>query len=354
MTTILIYGAAGYMGALAARRCHRAGLAPILAGRDLDKLAQLATELGLPTRTFSLANADRQLSDVDVVLNAAGPFERSGPPLLAACLATRTHYLDFAGEVPEFQAAARHAEAAERAGIMVMPGVGFGIVATDLTAAHVAGRITGATTLDLAFRTVGGVSRGTAGVLLPGLHRGGVTYRDGAPTPARPAESRMRIDFGDGRRRPAVLNPWRADLVTAPHSTGVRNVTTYQHLPLPVRVLMRTGPRLRPVLDSSAWQAMVRGLIARLPAGPTEAQLANGSSQVWAHAANDSGDTATALLQGPEAYEFTAQAARAILVRITESQPPAGFHTPATAYGTTLLTEIPGTTLTDIGARVAP
>ena len=133
-----------------------------------------------------------------------------------------------------------------------------------------------------------------------------------------------------------------------PRSTGVRTVTTYQHFPLPVRLLMRIGPRLRPLLDSAAWQAMLRALIRRLPAGPTDAQLASGSTQVWARATNDAGDTATARLDGPEAYEFTALSAAAILTRISNGQAPAGNHTPATAYGTSLLADIPGTTLTDL------
>jgi short subunit dehydrogenase-like uncharacterized protein len=348
MKTILIYGATGYMGALAARRCQEAGLSPILAGRDQRRLDPVAAELDLPTRVFALADAEPNLSDVDVLLNAAGPFGDTAPPLLAACLAAGTHYVDFAGEVPEFQAVERHGAAAERSGVMVMPGVGFGVVATDLAAANVAGKITNPSTVELAFRTVGGVSRGTAGVLLPGLHRPGVTYRDGELTPARPAQSTVHIDFGDGRRRPAVLNPWRADLVTAPISTGARTVTTYQHLPAPIRLLMRTGPRLRPLLDSAAWQAMVRASIRRLPAGPTDAQLAAGSMQVWARASNDAGDTATVRLDGPEAYEFTARAARAILTRIIEGQAPIGFQTPTTAYGTKLLADLPGTTLTDL------
>lgn len=351
MTTMLIYGAAGYIGALTARRCREAGLVPIVAGRRSEQLTALATDLGSPIREFALDDPGTlrtALRDVDVVLNAAGPFEASAPPLLSACLATATHYLDFAGEVPAYELAAGHDDAAQRAGIMIMPGVGFGVVATDAVAAHVCGRIESASQLDLAFRTVGGVSRGTASVLLPNLHRRGVTYRDGALVPARPAQASLRVDYGDGRRRTSVLNPWRADLYTAPRGTGVHTVTTYQQLPAPVRLLMRVGPRIRPLLDSRAWQAAVAALIRRLPAGPTEAQLAAGSVQVWGRSTNDSGDTAIALLTGPEAYEFTALAGTAVLSRVASGHAPKGFHTPATAYGTTVTADIPGTTIADL------
>lgn len=109
---------------------------------------------------------------------------------------------------------------------MVLPGAGFGVVATDVLAAHVARLIEAVTHLEIAFRTVGGVSRGTAGVVLPNLHRTGVTYRAGARVPARPAGSSL-LDFGDGRRRPTVLNPWRADLFTAARSSAAHTITTY-------------------------------------------------------------------------------------------------------------------------------
>ena len=44
--------------------------------------------------------AFRQLSDV--VLHAAGPFEQTAAPMLAACLGAGAHYLDLSGEWPGF------------------------------------------------------------------------------------------------------------------------------------------------------------------------------------------------------------------------------------------------------------
>lgn len=50
----MIYGANGYTGALTAREAKRRGAAPILAGRHAAKIAQLAIELSLPSKAFSL------------------------------------------------------------------------------------------------------------------------------------------------------------------------------------------------------------------------------------------------------------------------------------------------------------
>jgi short subunit dehydrogenase-like uncharacterized protein len=345
--TVLIYGANGYTGALTARRARSAGFTPILAGRNATQLQALADELGLSTRVFALtdqSDVDDALQDVDILVNAVGHYPTTGPQLLEACLRTGTHYLDFAGEVPFFEHAWARDEAARAAGITVLPGVGFGVVATDLLAMQVAALLPAVDTLDLAFRTRGGVSRGTASVLLPTIHQPGVTRIDGSLVLAHPASRTLDVDFGKGRTHRVVLNPWRADLVTAALSTGARTVTVYQQFPAPITALMRPGRLRTAALNSQAWQGLLSWVVRRLPPGPGERQLADGSVQVWARATH-AGQTATAVLDGPEAYEFTALAAVAILRRMTTQSPLTGFQTPATAFGTGLLNDIHGVSI---------
>ena len=68
----LLYGATGYTGHLIARLAVERGLRPILAGRDRDKTARLAAELGLAHRICALDDApalDAALSEVAVVLH---------------------------------------------------------------------------------------------------------------------------------------------------------------------------------------------------------------------------------------------------------------------------------------------
>ncbi len=342
--TALIYGATGYTGELVARHAAAAGLEAVLAGRSAAPLHALAAELGLPARVSGLDRVD--LGGITAVLNTAGPFATTGPPLLAACLAAGVPYLDLAGEVPELLATRA---AAAGATSLVLPGVGFGVVATDLAAAAAAALVDGATDVEIAFRTVGGVSRGTASVVLPSLHRVGVTRAGGELVPARPGSRSRTVDFGDGRPRHVVLNPWRADLVTAATSTGAATVTTYQELAAPLRLLMRGPAR---VLDGRAWQATLARLIRLLPAGPSAAGLASGRVEVWAGARDGRGGTAQARLGGPEAYAFTACSAVAALRRVTGGDAPAGFHTPTTAFGTGFADEIDGVTLhATAGAR---
>src|SRR5271169_6150604 len=83
--TWMIYGATGYTGRLIAQEAVRRGQRPVLAGRDPAAVAELARQLDLPSRIFSLDDAEavaRALASplgagparIDAVLHCAGPF----------------------------------------------------------------------------------------------------------------------------------------------------------------------------------------------------------------------------------------------------------------------------------------
>lgn len=104
----LIYGANGYTAHLLAEEAVRQGLTPILAGRDPAGVQALATRLGLSARIFDLnqpAQVAEQLADIAVVAHCAGPFSATSAPMIEACLASKTHYVDITGEIGVFQAA---------------------------------------------------------------------------------------------------------------------------------------------------------------------------------------------------------------------------------------------------------
>ena len=53
-------------------------------------------------------------------------------------------------------------------------------------------------------------------------------------------------------------------------------------------------------------------------------------------------------LATPEGYTFTARAALAVVERVLAGQAPAGFQTPAKAYGPDFVLGIEGVTRTDL------
>ena len=351
-TTFLIYGATGYTGALIARHAVERGLQPVLVGRTAGKLAPFATSLGCSYRTARLddpAGLDAAFADTTVLLNCAGPFGMSGGPLAEACLRTGTHYLDLAGEVPEFTAMAERDGRATSAGVMLLPGVGFGVVPTDCLALYLAKRLPDATHLTLAFETVGGVSQGTAHTLFKDLMTPGVTRRAGALVEAWPAARRRRIDFGAGEKT-AVTNPWRGDLVTAFWSTGIGEIETLSAFPPPVPQLMRASRLLRSVWNARPVQGLLDRLIARLPPGPDERALDAGHSHCWGEAVAADGRRVAARLHGPEAYHFTALTALAVVERVLAGEARPGFQTPARVLGEDFVLGVAGVRREDVAS----
>ncbi|MDB4972021.1 MAG: saccharopine dehydrogenase [Myxococcaceae bacterium] len=117
----MIYGANGYTGTLIAELAVARGDRPILAGRTRGALAPLAHRLGRELRVFELDDAgeiERARRDVALVLHCAGPYQDTAAPIVDACLATRTHYLDLTGEVDVLEEIFRLHEQAQSAGIV--------------------------------------------------------------------------------------------------------------------------------------------------------------------------------------------------------------------------------------------
>ncbi len=178
----LLYGANGYTGELIARRAVAAGERPVLAGRHPEAVGRLAAELGLDARVFALddpAAVGRGLGGMKAVLHCAGPFSRTAAPMADGCLRARVHYLDITGEIEVFEGMAARHEAALRAGVTLLPGVGFDVVPSDGLAAHLHRRLPSATHLALGFQGSARLSRGTATTMAENLHRGGAVRRDG-------------------------------------------------------------------------------------------------------------------------------------------------------------------------------
>ncbi|MBV7329999.1 saccharopine dehydrogenase NADP-binding domain-containing protein [Chloroflexi bacterium TSY] len=329
MSNILIYGATGYMGKLCAREMLKRGIEPILAGRS-DTVRLLAQELNCQAAVFPLDNAQdivNALKGVTLLVNLAGPFKQTQKPLIAACLVTRSHYIDIAGEVDEMVSAFAFDQEAKQAGIMLMPGAGFGVVPTDI-AAHMAKKLLpDASELTILYATEGGVSRGTLKTVLNDINRPGVRRVNKEFVTAHPAESSMDFVVA-GKTFTAVYNPWRADLFTAGLSTGIEQIQTYSVFP-GFMVQMMKGRLL--------WlrNLMANRLLRFLPEGPSERQLQQGSTYVAAIVVNGT-EKKSVSLKGPEAYRFTAQCLREVSVKILNEDVAPGFQTPS-YFGKTLL-----------------
>jgi short subunit dehydrogenase-like uncharacterized protein len=336
----MIYGANGFTSRLIAREAKRKSLRAVLAGRRAAPIEALAVELDLPWRSFEVNDAPAAaaaLSDVDVLLNCAGPFAATSGPMLEACLASRTHCLDITGEIDVFVAAhARHAEA-QAAGIVVCPGVGFDVVPTDCLAAVLKEALPDAKSLALGFDVKGTPSPGTAKTMVEGLKAGGRVRRDGEIVEVPFAYRTRTIDFGRGAAL-GVTIPW-GDVATAYYSTGIPDIEVYVRTSPAAVFAMRCVNRLRPVLHRAApllrrWAASTKG--------PSDEQLRQETSHVWGEARNADGKIRTARLSTPNGYRLTADAAILAVQTVLERRPPGGYYTPSRLMGARSIERLPG------------
>lgn len=334
----LLYGAYGYTGRLLAGEAARRGLTPVLAGRDGERLHAVAEPLGLERVRVDLQDAAglrSALSGVDAVLHAAGPFSRTWRPMAEACLDAGTHYLDVTGEVDVFEALHSLDGEARRAGIVLLPGVGFDVVPSDCAAVRAAEKVDRPTHLELALHTTGRPSRGTARTMVEGLGKGARERRDGEIVEIVYGAVRAEIPFEDGGRT-AVAVPW-GDVSTAYHSTGISNVRVYMTLPRRALRGARWAGRLRPLLGLGPVQALMKWWVDRTMDGPAPEERAARRSRircrVWSE---ETGEEAAVELTTPGGYAVTAEsgvAAVGALLAPGYAGPAAGFLTPTLAFG---------------------
>jgi short subunit dehydrogenase-like uncharacterized protein len=332
---LLVYGATGYIGRLTTSAALARGLRPCAAGRNRERLASLAAELGLDGyRAAALDDAvglDRCLRDVTVLINAAGPFSHTWEPLVDACLRRGVHYLDLAGEVRVFEGIAARSAEARRHGILLLPGVGFDVVPSDCLAAHVAGLLPGADSLRIAISGLELVSGGSARTLAEQVGSPTLVRRNGRLTSIATGSLERSFDFGAGAS-PSVAVTW-GDLSTAFVSTGIANIETYFEATPAVRATGSMHRWFGPMLSTPFCQSALQTLTTFLPDGPDAAVRTARSATIVAEAEHRSGRVVRARLRTPEAYTFSAITAAAIAARVVAGDFAPGFQTPARLYG---------------------
>ena len=141
---VILFGATGFTGGLTAEYLARAADPQTrwaLAGRNHAKLEAVRERLGDGHADLALLTADvtdpaslRAIAEsAKVVITTVGPYIHYGEPLVAACAAAGTDYVDLTGE-PEFVDLMwlRYHEQAQRTGARIVHCCGFDSIPHDL------------------------------------------------------------------------------------------------------------------------------------------------------------------------------------------------------------------------------
>ena len=332
--TLIIYGATGYSGRLIVQQAVARGLRPVVAGRDERAVATMAARSGLKwaiARVEEPASLRAMMASGTVLLNAAGPFSTTAIPLLEACLSTGAHYLDITGIAGSIEPVAARSQEAVHRGVMLMPAVGFEVVASDCLLAHVARRLPSATLLRLGFDKSDPTSSGSIKTTVEMAGLGVPVRRDGELTRVPPGSLVWYFDYGRGPQASFAVE--LADLGTAHFSTGIPNVETYMRASPAVWSSTVSNQYWGWLLATPFWQSFLKMHVDRFTPDPSLRDRSAGWGVLVAEASEATGRYVRSRLRTGDVYLFTALSAIGVVERVLAGEWSPGFQTPSHMYG---------------------
>ena len=322
--TILLYGATGYSGRIIAAEAAASGMRDsedvpgyrmVLGGRDGREVAKLAAELDMEARAFGIGNRREvvaALHDIDVVVNAAGPFALTANHLAKGALAAGCHYVDINGEAEVYMKLDDLGHHASQRGLKIVSAAGHTAAASDLLLhaalqelkqhPHDMDEPCELGAVRIGVSRIDSLSRGSLETLWRSLREQVRVVRDGkvvepigdgelvrAPVlwhePVGKLErtfdffdpARARISSGTSRasdlRIASAAN--LADTLTARltldrHGFRADRIESYVEAGAFARALYQFGPVLAPLAAMPFARDLVRAQLDALPAGPTK------------------------------------------------------------------------------------
>lgn len=341
----IIYGSYGYTGALITDLCKEKGLGILLSGRDVAKLKLQSDATGYPFEEVDIDDDPalvRLMEKGKLVINCAGPFQKTAERMVNACLGAGTHYIDITGEYAIFELLAGYDSQARQHGTLIMPGAGFDVVPSDCLAVHLKNRMPQATHLQLGFTiSHGGISRGTGRTIIEGLGNGGMIRENGKLTPIALGDKVMEINFGDFSKK-AICIPW-GDISTAWRSTGIPNIEVYNGLPERTIQAAKMSRWFNWFLRKTWIKTYLKKKVDEGPPGPDQENRDNGKSYLWGRVSDKLGNVEEARLKTLSGYLLTSKTAVLIAEKIISRTVRPGYFTPAQYFGEGLISEVEGT-----------
>lgn len=263
---VVVYGATGFTGRLAAHAVERAGMPMVLAGRNRDSLEELSRELG-GEHEIAVASHDDpdalswMLAGTAALISTAGPFMEVGELVVAAAVERGVHYVDSTGEV-EFMAQThrRHDAAAREKDIAVVNACAFEYALGDCAVALALEDAPDAESVRASYYIPDkAVTRGTATTVLRAL--------SGSASRRHKSEA-AQVDFPEPvGRQWAVSHPGGEEefLRRRRPDLKVRNMMNMPALAARTSAAM---PVMASVLGLAPVRRAIEAGIKRMPAGP--------------------------------------------------------------------------------------
>ncbi len=143
---VVVFGATGFTGRLVAEylAAEHGAISWAMAGRSQSKLAEVRDLIGAPANTpliiadsADTASLDAMAARTRAVITTVGPYQLYGEPLVKACIAAGTDYVDLCGEPAWMHdIIADHDAAARASGARIVLSCGFDSIPFDLGVYH--------------------------------------------------------------------------------------------------------------------------------------------------------------------------------------------------------------------------
>ena len=356
-STIAILGASGLVGrAIITELASSGDWRMTLIGRDADRLdavAHVVADAGSTPHTLAIGE-DRDWAALlnraprpDLVLNLVGPASDTAPPVQQWCVSRGVHYCDVANELAAVGGTLAGDTDARRAGVSVLTGAGFGVVATEALVVALRGDRPPAHSARVAAMP-GMTSRGrnVAASAVEVLAAGGRAYRGGTLTPTRPGAAFWRIPTPKGKSIGGI-GVAVGDLASAQRASGADDVDAFT-TEVPTNALLRAA---LPAVARAARFGPVRRALEYVvtltdspgPAASDDEYVSLSYARLdWAN-----GETRAGWLKMGDGYAFSGKvAAGAVRAQLAGTVPP-GAHTPAAVLGPELAYQAGATLMID-------
>jgi short subunit dehydrogenase-like uncharacterized protein len=368
---LVLFGATGFTGELTAAYLARhapVGLRWALVGRTRakleavrDRLAEIDAEL--KTLPILIADASDQASlaavaeRTKVVITTVGPYLQYGAPLVAACAAAGTDYVDLTGE-SEFvdRMYVEHHQTAVASGARIVHACGFDSIPHDLGAYFTIKQLqpTGPVEMRGVVRANGTFSGGTFHTAMEGMSRmrqAQAAFKSRIKSqPASEGRSSRAVSAKPGRD--AVLGVYLLPLPTVDPQVVARSGAAltsygpkfrYSHFAgvKTLRMALGGAAGISALFTAAQVPPLRNWIKARVPqgSGPSEAKRARSWFTVDFIASSDGRKVHTQVKGGDPGYGETAKmlAESALCLAFDDNPPTAGSVTTAVAMGDKLI-----------------